>query len=84
MCRHQKKHNLFCFLIFFFLNVVGSQFHTYLRYMKLEWEVSRVARLPFLRGDRLIVAKSPYNNVHVMYLYLASRILDVFGGGGRW
>lgn len=55
--------------------------------MKLEWEVSRVGHLPFLRGDRLIVAKSPYNNVHVMYLYLASRILDGFseavGGGER-
>lgn len=55
--------------------------------MKLEWEVSLVGHLPFLRGDRLIVAKSPYNNVHVMYLYLASRILDVFleavGGGER-
>lgn len=36
--------------------------------MKLEWEVSRVGHRPFLRGDRLIVAKSPYNNVHVNVL----------------
>lgn len=48
--------------------------------MKLEWEVSRVDHLPFLRGDRLIVAKSPYNNVHVNVLDV---VLEAVGGGER-
>lgn len=64
--------------------------------MKLEWEVSRVGHLPFLRGDRLIVAKSPYNNVHVCTsTLLASKnsgcfFLKAVGGGekvmlvGKW
>lgn len=51
--------------------------------MKLEWEVSRVGHLPFLRGDRLIVAKSPYNNVHVCTCTLRQEFWMVFGGGGR-
>lgn len=52
--------------------------------MKLEWEVSRVARLPFLRGDRLIVAKSPYNNVHVMYWMFFWRRWEVVRGDVGW
>lgn len=54
--------------------------------MKLEWEVSRVGHLPFLRGDRLIVAKSPYNNVHVCTCTLRQEFwmfLEAVGGGER-
>lgn len=52
--------------------------------MKLEWEVSRVGHRPFLRGDRLIVAKSPYNNVHVMYWMLFWRRGEVVRGDVGW
>lgn len=52
--------------------------------MKLEWEVSRVGHLPFLRGDRLIVAKSPYNHVHVLYWMCFWRRWEVVRGDVGW